>query len=120
MLSTKRINGLKAQLNNHFLELREEISQELLASGNDQIAGQVHDLGDESLTEMLADINSAMIDHHIKEIKEIESALLRIDSGTYGICIDCNTPIKYKRLEVQPAAARCINCQALYETDHKH
>lgn len=123
MLSEKQTNELKSQLEKRFLELRAEIRQELLASDSEQynqIAGQVHDLGDDSLADLLVDINLAVIDHHIQEVKEIEATLLRISAGEYGICIDCNTLIEYKRLEVQPTAKRCVNCQAVYERTHAH
>lgn len=118
MLSEKQITALKSQLNKRLLELREEIKQELLALDNEQYnqaAGQVHDIGDDSLVGFLMDINLAVIDHHIQEVKEIEATLLRMTTGEYGLCIECNAPIKYQRLEAQPSATRCINCQTLYE-----
>ena len=123
MLSEKQTNELQSQLEKHFLELRAEIRQELLTSDNEQynqIAGQVHDLGDDSLADLLVDINLAVIDHHIQEVKEIEASLLRICAGAYGLCIDCNIPIEYKRLEVQPTAKRCVHCQAVYERTYAH
>lgn len=41
----------------------------------------------------------------------IDSALHRIEEGTYGICESCQKPIVLKRLAVQPYAALCIKCQ---------
>lgn len=42
----------------------------------------------------------------------IDSALSRIDDGTYGVCASCATAIPPRRLEVQPFAVMCINCQS--------
>jgi DnaK suppressor protein len=44
------------------------------------------------------------------ELRAIRSALRRIDQGDYGYCIDCGEPISEKRLDYDPAAARCIAC----------
>lgn len=118
MLSKKQTTELKAQLDKRFLELRNEIKHELQALDNheyNEAAEQVHDIGDISLADFLTDINLAVIDHHIQEIKDIEAALQRISEDEYGRCSDCEIPIKHQRLEVQPTATRCIKCQAVYE-----
>lgn len=47
----------------------------------------------------------------IKERSSIEEALGRVDSGSYGICEACDSPISSRRLEVLPAAHLCIKCQ---------
>jgi RNA polymerase-binding transcription factor len=39
-------------------------------------------------------------------------ALVRLDNGTYGVCVDCGNPVPEGRLEAKPEAARCIGCQA--------
>lgn len=43
-------------------------------------------------------------------IQRIEAALSRLDQGEYGYCVECGEEIGTKRLEVDPAAAFCINC----------
>lgn len=40
----------------------------------------------------------------------VEHALQRLDQGRYGICADCEEDIDVRRLEVDPAAVRCIKC----------
>jgi len=118
ILSKKQITELKTQLDKRFLELRDEIKHELQALDNheyNEAAGQVHDIGDNSLVDFLTDINLAVIDHHIQEVKDIEAAFQRISEDEYGRCSECDAPIKHQRLEVQPTATRCIKCQAVYE-----
>jgi len=44
------------------------------------------------------------------EIQQLSNAILRIDSGHYGICEECGENIAKQRLAVQPAAIKCINC----------
>ncbi len=42
----------------------------------------------------------------------VRDALVRLDNGTYGVCVDCGKPVPEGRLEVKPEAARCLTCQA--------
>ena len=44
-------------------------------------------------------------------LRETRAALRRVDSGVFGICIECEEEIKAKRLAAIPCAARCIACQ---------
>jgi len=39
-------------------------------------------------------------------------ALVRLDKGSYGVCVDCGKPVPEGRLEVKPEAARCLSCQS--------
>jgi DnaK suppressor protein len=41
-------------------------------------------------------------------LSEIDSALAKIDAGTYGLCEQCGRPIGEARLEAMPAARLCI------------
>lgn len=43
-------------------------------------------------------------------LKRITAALKRCDDGTYGECLRCGELINPKRLEIDPAATRCIDC----------
>lgn len=47
----------------------------------------------------------------------VAEALTRISMGTYGICIECETPIPEKRLLKIPEATRCAPCQTEVEQD---
>jgi RNA polymerase-binding transcription factor len=44
-------------------------------------------------------------------LASIEAALRRVESRTYGICARCDGPIAEGRLEAEPWAALCIDCQ---------
>ena len=45
-----------------------------------------------------------------RQIAMIDAALARIDSGEYGVCVDCETDIDPKRLAVLPFALLCTEC----------
>jgi len=48
-------------------------------------------------------------------LRNIEAALKRLDEGDYGLCRDCDEPINPKRLEFDPTALRCIDCESKRE-----
>lgn len=51
----------------------------------------------------------------LAELRQIEHAMQRAADGQYGTCEDCGGGIAARRLEVVPAATRCISCQGLLE-----
>ena len=44
------------------------------------------------------------------EVRRIDAALARLDSGEYGYCVECGEEIADRRLDVDPAAPRCSAC----------
>lgn len=44
------------------------------------------------------------------DLARIEIALSRMAEGEYGWCAECGEPIALRRLEIDPAAALCIDC----------
>jgi len=45
-----------------------------------------------------------------QEIQLVKSALRRLDSGDYGLCVVCDEAIDPRRLDHNPAAPMCIQC----------
>jgi len=46
-----------------------------------------------------------------KELHDVESALVKIDNGTYGICSHCGKQIEIERLKVRPESSSCVECK---------
>ena len=40
----------------------------------------------------------------------VQTALVRLDDGTWGQCVSCGKPIAEERLRVAPEALRCAGC----------
>lgn len=55
-----------------------------------------------------------------REIALISSALQRMDSGEFGTCAECGTPISDERLQAQPFAKVCIECARFEELQARH
>lgn len=114
---------LKARLQQRYLELREEVRSELESSGDQRyvdIAGSVPDPGDDSVADMLLDLNAAIVDRQVREMREVEAALKRLAELDFGDCIECGGEIGFDRLMAYPTARRCIRCQELHEKTYAH
>lgn len=46
---------------------------------------------------------------------QVEHALQRVREGAYGICEACGRRIPPARLQYQPAATRCVECQSHWD-----
>jgi len=51
-----------------------------------------------------------------EQVLDIDGALVRMDNGTYGTCVDCGDSVPSARLEAHPQAARCVACQTREES----
>ncbi len=48
-------------------------------------------------------------------LADVEAALTRMDTGTYGICHLCRRPVQRDRLLIVPQARYCARCQQVRE-----
>jgi len=56
--------------------------------------------------EVLADLEVA----ERAEMARLSAALVRMDTGTWGLCAACGGPIEAPRLAALPTADRCLSC----------
>ncbi len=47
-----------------------------------------------------------------QQVDEIDSALHKLDEGTYGVCENCGKEISPARLEARPASTYCVDCKS--------
>jgi DnaK suppressor protein len=58
------------------------------------------------------DLADVLLERCNEAIEQVDAALSRMEAGSYGSCLACGGPIPYERLEIVPAADRCVGCQA--------
>jgi DnaK suppressor protein len=73
------------------------------------------DLADRASSETDRAIELRARDRQRKLISKIDSALQRIEDGTYGYCEETGEPITLKRLEARPIATLSIEAQERHE-----
>jgi DnaK suppressor protein len=52
-------------------------------------------------------------------IAKINTALKRIQDGTFGECESCEEAIEKRRLEARPFSTFCVSCQEMHEHKEK-
>jgi len=122
-LTDDQLAQLKARLQQRYLELREEVRGELERSGDQRyidLAGSVADPGDESVADMLVDLDAALVDRQVNEMRVVEATLKRLADLDFGDCIECGGEIGFERLMAYPTAQRCVRCQELHEKTYTH
>ena len=72
---------------------------------------------DTDLAQALSDRQTTDILVHLldENREQVERALERVREGAYGICEGCGRRIPEARLKYQPAATRCVECQAHWD-----
>jgi RNA polymerase-binding protein DksA len=120
-INPQQTHTMKSRLRERATQLRGEIQRTLERSSDEthvRIAEQARDTEDDSFSNLIVDLNLAEIDRDADELRRIDTALLRLSDGSYGLCEDCGQRIPQARLDAEPTALRCIKCQELYEKTH--
>ena len=61
------------------------------------------------------DLEFVLIQMKAETAKKISDALVRLEEGRYGVCIECAEPIAQTRLRALPFAVRCKDCEEAIE-----
>ncbi len=72
---------------------------------------------DQSSLESDIHVRLALKQTDSKLLRAIEEAILRLDQGVYGVCMDCENEIAGARLDAVPWTRVCIDCK---ERQGKH
>ena len=113
-LDKKTLQRLKKVL----LKEREEIIGEVKQiheSSKEMGQDGIQDIGDEAANVYNKQILLTLNENERMRLKEVDEALDRIASKTYGTCEECGEPIGLKRLEVKPVAKYCVPCKTKLE-----
>ena len=80
---------------------------------------QKPDVTDRAQVESDTSIRLRTRDRERKLLSKIESALRRIEDGSYGYCEETDEPISLKRLEARPIASLSLDAQERHERNEK-
>ena len=97
----------------------------ILADGRDTIEGMqegtrnIPDVADRASEETDRALELRTRDRQRKLVSKIDSALRRIEDGSYGWCDATGEPISLKRLEARPTANLSLEAQERHERKEK-
>ena len=107
---------LKAMLS----ERRREIQDEVQSRIRDGCAGrpiEVRDDLEHADAGRQGAIEFALLQMRAETLARIDEALVRLDAGRYGSCVECDGEISERRLRALPFAVRCQACEGKREQE---
>lgn len=114
--------GLREVLTAHkrrlWTALRDEVFRKLGEEYHEQFSSP-QDLEDIAMINFIEDKGLMLADIHRQEIEALDSAIVRLDKGTYGLCVECGQEIDVERLKVMPYADCCVKCKCKSEGGKK-
>ena len=105
---------MSAKTSNSFRRTLEAKRDELLAKTSDREEIRIEHAAEEfdRLQQQLnREVAIRNLDRESALLKQVQSALARLDDETFGVCLRCDEPIPEKRLNAVPWAAYCVPCQ---------
>ena len=99
-------------------ELLKESTQTLINLQKDENTAKP-DITDRASEEIERSFELRTRDRERKLINKIDSAIRRIEDGSYGYCEDTGEPIGIKRLEARPIATLSLEAQEMHEKNEK-
>ena len=99
-------------------QLEDEVGRSTLY-GKGQEDDSIKDLGDQATTAYTREFLFELGNGDRRLLKEVVTALRKLDEGGFGECERCDEAIAEKRLEALPFARYCIGCQRLIEQEEK-
>lgn len=111
------LQDIEQKLRERQRQLEEELRQ--FATRNPRAPGgwqtSYVDVGrseDENATEVAMYSDSLSLERTLETaLRDVASALARIEAGTYGTCRYCAKPIDEKRLLARPTSSACVACK---------
>ncbi len=103
------------------LEKREQLVRKLAESKREDSAIEI-DRGDDldrAAASRDREINYMLSSREREELRAIEEAIEKIETGLYGVCERCEKTIGAKRLQALPLAPYCRDCQSEMELAQK-
>lgn len=70
---------------------------------------------DLSLRDVIEELALKLGERESQLVADIDQALMRLDEGSYGLCVRCGKVIDERRLEAIPTARYDATCQAAIE-----
>jgi DnaK suppressor protein len=103
----KKFTVLEKQLASQRNELRMRIDRHRMDAAIDR---ELDDEAAAAVENASKDLLAVTIERERRTLIEVESALIRMKKGEYGICDHCGTEIPKARLEALPWARLCVHC----------
>jgi len=106
-----------SEIREQLLKRRQELEARLASIKSDLGSPLDHDFAEQAVEQENAEVLQSLGREAESEIQKINRALIRMDEGTFGYCVDCGEPIAPERLQARPYSSRCLECASQHEQD---
>jgi DnaK suppressor protein len=95
----------------HLIKLRNDLLNTIKYKSTEDLhipSDEIVEDGDQAQTYINQNVTFGLRERELSRLREVESALSRIENGSYGLCEETDEPIERKRLEKVPWARLSI------------
>lgn len=120
-MDSRSLRQLKDRLESEAERLTNEIAvldsaqRESLSEASGENVYRDH-MADQGSATFERELDMSLEENVRNELTSLLDALVRIESGTYGVCERCSQTIPLERLDAMPTASLCIGCKEAEES----
>lgn len=118
-MNTERYRDLKQMLEGRKREIQAQLQERIRDVRTENTSGKLSNVLDpveSSEAGIQEDIEFALIQMKAETLHKVDEALIRLDEGAYGNCVECGEEIAQQRLRALPFAVRCRDCEEARES----
>ena len=115
-MTQENLDRLKDKLVETRKELLEGVDK-VSKRSNEEFESEVPDVNDEASRTYSRQVLLSLGEAERKQLRLVDEALVAVEAGNYGVCIDCEETIPFKRLEAVPYVKRCVDCKTKFEEE---
>ena len=102
--------GLRARLRGDVTGLADAALRKTRAESSGDLSSMPIHMADMGTDAFEQEFTLSLMEHDGSALEQIEAALVRIEDGLYGVCVECEAKIPKARLQVLPHTPHCVKC----------
>jgi RNA polymerase-binding transcription factor DksA len=106
----KMLLGLRSRLRGDVNALAEGALRKTRSEASGDLSSMPIHMADMGTDAFEQEFTLSLMEHEGGALEQIEAALVRIEDGLYGVCVECETKIPKTRLQVLPHTPYCVKC----------
>jgi RNA polymerase-binding protein DksA len=111
----ERLLVLRARLRGDVTQMADATLKKSRTEGNGDLSSMPIHMADVGSDNFEQEFTLSLMETEEQTLDRIETALERIEEGTYGTCEECGVKIPKKRLDALPYATMCVKCASQLE-----
>ena len=106
----ERLLSLRARLRGDVSAMADAALKKTRTEANGDLSSMPIHMADVGTDAFEQEFTLSLMEHEGDALEQIEAALVRIEDGLYGVCLECEAKIPKARLQVLPQTPHCVKC----------